>query len=110
MSQKRGCCNNNCKAYKDHEKFKHDVNFCPNCGQKLESVCGSHSCNMVMGEDPHKYCRKCQAKRDDRRDKAKNYIAGASAGIAGGAALVAKHGGPALEQAKKIAAILANRR
>lgn len=110
MSQKKGCSNNECGAYRKHEKFKHQLHYCPSCGQKLDSVCSSGSCNTFMEEDPHKYCRKCQARRDDRRQRAKNTIAAAGVVITGSTAFVAKYGEPALEQGKKIVAILANRR
>ncbi len=70
MSDKRikGCPNDKCDDYKKI-KYKAEDRFCKSCGTELIFVC-SKCWTPLAGDDPKKkICAKCEAKREDRKEK-----------------------------------------
>ncbi len=81
MGRVKGCINKKCKANKNMVKYKENEETCPECGLELSLVCKSKKCHTVLGETDGKYCMRCKAIKDDKKDKLKQ-----SAGEVGGLA------------------------
>jgi len=95
MGKIKGCSNETCVAHKKKTTYKESDKFCPKCGNALTLVC--KDCKTQLSSDKDKYCLRCHAKRDDKKDKVKI--------IGGGAALAL--GGVVLSFGKKAIGIAA---
>lgn len=96
MGKIKGCGNESCEAQKKKITYKESETFCSKCGSPLIYVC--KDCYTQLPNDTEKYCVRCLAKHEDRKDKAKKFAAGALA--VGGVILT--YGKKALDIAKKI--------
>lgn len=84
----KGCPNEECARNSKKHLYKADEHYCVECGSKLVYVC--RDCfGPLAGDDPSVVlCRRCQGKRDDRREKAVKVagsVATAVVGVAYGA-------------------------
>lgn len=70
-NRKKACTNENCRTYK-RTKYSSKINYCPECGTQLVFVCKAHKCfkPLDISQPKHPYCVECEAKRQDRLDKA----------------------------------------
>jgi len=74
MKVTKGCGNELCMAHKKKETYKEIESFCSKCGNSLVYVC-KDCYTQLQGKD-EKYCVRCAAKHDDRKDKAKKVVVG----------------------------------
>lgn len=65
----KGCGNESCEAHKRKITYKETETFCSKCGKKLVFVC--KDCYTQLPNDDEKYCVRCNAKHEDRKDEAK---------------------------------------
>lgn len=98
MGKIKGCGNESCEAYKKKLTYNESEAFCSKCGNPLVYVC--KDCYTQLPVDTDKYCVRCAAKHEDRKDKAKKVMVSV-----GGVALavgvgVLKFGKKALDVAK----------
>lgn len=96
MGKIKGCGNESCEAHNKKITYKESEAFCSKCGTPLVYVC--KDCYTQLPDDTEKYCVRCLAKHEDRKDKARKVGSGALA--AGGVILT--FGKKALDVAKKI--------
>ena len=95
MGRVKGCVNEECITHLKNIKYKETENFCSKCGVGLVQVCKGHNCYTFLEENDGKYCVRCQAKRDDNKDKVKK-----AATYVGGMAVAA--GGCAVKSGKNV--------
>lgn len=100
MAKIKGCGNEACEANKKKITYKETESFCSKCGSPLVYVC--KDCYTQLPDDTEKYCVRCLAKHDDRKDKAKKVIAGVGSGAAAIGLAVLAGGKKALELAKNL--------
>ncbi len=105
----KGCPNEGCARNAKKHLYKADEHYCVECGSKLVYVCRGRDCfRPLVSDDPSvTLCAHCQAKRDDRLQRARNTaaaVAGGAAGVAAGAKLVVGHYGPAIVKGAKLVA------
>lgn len=74
MKVTKGCGNESCVAHKKKEIYKDGESFCSKCGNSLVYVC--KDCYTQLQSNGEKYCVRCSAKHDDRKDKAKKVVVG----------------------------------
>lgn len=87
MKQAKGCGNEKCNANKKKITYKSDDFFCSKCGQDLIIVC--KKCRIPLPEDcKDAYCVRCEAEREDKKEKAKDTAKKAGAGVAAVGSLV----------------------
>lgn len=80
MKQAKGCGNTKCVANSKKISFKSDDKFCPKCGENLIIVC--KKCRVPLPEGcTDAYCVRCEAEREDRKDKAFDVAKKAGAGV-----------------------------
>jgi hypothetical protein len=99
----KGCPNHDCdkNRFMFHFKDKDDVNYCPECGTKLQQVCKSDSCYTFFNDPKRLYCAGCAAKRADKKEKGRTRV-GASAATALTAGVVVTRGKDIVRVASKI--------
>ena len=97
MGTVKGCINENCIARQKQTRYKTTDEFCSKCGNKLSYVCAD--CFKQLPDDSQKYCITCAAKRNDKKDAAKN----AAAKIGG---VVLTVGGAVLSAGKIVADVM----
>lgn len=95
MGRVKGCVNEECVTHLKKIKYKETENFCSKCGVGLVYVCKGHNCYTFLEENDGTYCVRCQAKRDDNKDKVMK-----AAAQVGGIAVAA--GGFAVKGGKKV--------
>ena len=71
MGRVKGCVNEKCIAHEKKVLYEETEEYCSKCGVKLEYVCKTKKCYTFLEKSDGKYCIKCQAKKDDRKDDAK---------------------------------------
>lgn len=100
MGKIKGCGNESCEAHKKKRTYKESEAFCSKCGRPLVYVC--KDCYTQLPVDIYKYCVRCLAKHEDRKDKAKKVAArvGGGALVVGG--VMIKYGKKALDVVKKV--------
>jgi len=100
MGKIKGCSNDSCKAHKKKIIYKESEGFCSTCGSPLVYVC--KDCYTQILKKDTKYCVRCLAKQEDRKDKNKKM----AVKIGGGALTVGVGiltlGKKAIDIAKKI--------
>lgn len=97
MEKIKGCGNESCESHKKKLTYKDSEAFCSKCGSPLVYVC--KDCYTQLPTDTDKYCVRCLAKHEDKKDKFKKV----AAGVGGGALLV---GGVILKYGKKAFAVV----
>ena len=100
MGKIKGCGNESCETHKKKITYKESEAFCSKCGSLLVYVC--KDCYTQLSDDTEKYCVRCLAKHEDRKDKAKKVAAGAGGGTLAVGGIIKKKKKKALDMAKKI--------
>ncbi len=100
MGKIKGCGNESCEAHKKKITYKESEVFCSKCGRPLVYVC--KDCYTQLPDDTDKYCLRCLAKHEDRKDKAKKVAAGVSGGALVVGGVIVKYGKKALDVVKII--------
>jgi hypothetical protein len=77
MGKIKGCGNEACETHKKKITCKESEAFCSKCGSPLVYVC--KDCYTQLPDDTEKYCVRCLAKHEDRKDKAKKVVGSALA-------------------------------
>ncbi len=80
MGKIKGCGNESCETHKKKITYKESEAFCSKCGSPLVYVC--KDCYTQLPDNSEKYCVRCVANREDRRDKTKKIVAGVGSGAA----------------------------
>lgn len=80
MGKVKGCINEACISNQKKITFKEVENYCSKCGDKLFYVC--RECYTQLPDDADKYCERCIAKKQDRKDHAKENALKIGAAIA----------------------------
>lgn len=70
----KGCVNEKCIVHKKKISYKESEDYCSKCGDKLSYVC--KKCYTFLEDNSEKYCVRCLAERQDRKDKAKKVVGG----------------------------------
>ena len=83
MEKIKGCGNESCEAHQKKLICKESEAFCSKCGRPLVYVC--KDCYTQLPPDTDKYCVRCLAKHEDRKDKAKKVAAWVSGTVGTGA-------------------------
>lgn len=97
MGKIKGCGNESCEAHKKKFNYKESEAFCSKCGRPLVYVC--KDCHTQLSDDTKKYCIRCFAEHEDRKDKVKRIAAGGALAVGG---VILTFGKKALDVAKKI--------
>ena len=100
MRKIKGCCNESCEAHKKKITYKESEAFCSKCGSPLVYVC--KECHTQLSDDAKKYCVRCFAEHEDRKDKAKKVAAGVGGGALAVGGIILTYGKKAFDVAKKI--------
>lgn len=67
MRKNKGCVNESCEAHKKKIEYKNVESFCSKCGFPLVYVC--KDCYMQLPDENEKYCIRCIAKHQDKKEK-----------------------------------------
>lgn len=70
----KGCYNLTCKNYRKEVKFKQADNFCPNCGKELVYVCASCFEKIEDMGATVRFCKECESKRAEKKEKIKTGV------------------------------------
>lgn len=70
MKRVKGCINEGCIANQGKNNFKDADDYCSKCGNMLYHVC--KECYTQLPDDAAKYCERCLAKKQDRKDHMKD--------------------------------------
>lgn len=70
MGRVKGCMNESCLANQKSITYKEENDYCPKCGNKLYNVC--KKCYTQLPDNAARYCVRCIAEKQDRKDKAKD--------------------------------------
>lgn len=79
MGKIKGCANESCVANNKKITYKESETFCSRCGNPLFFIC--KDCHTQLPGDSQKYCVRCLAEHEDRKDKAKKFAAGVGSGV-----------------------------
>lgn len=81
MRSVKGCINKKCVANQKKIIYKAADDYCSKCGNKLYDVC--RKCYTQLPDNSEKYCVRCLAEKQDRKDRNLKKAGGAAAlGIA----------------------------
>ena len=100
MGKIKGCGNESCEAHKKKITYKDSETFCSKCGDSLVYIC--KDCYTQMPDDTEKFCVRCLAKHEDRKDKAKKVAAGVGTGALAVGGVMFKYGKKALDVVRKV--------
>ena len=100
MGKNKGCGNESCEAHKNKIVYKETETFCSKCGNPLVCVC--KDCYTQLPNDIDKFCVRCAAKHEDRKEKAKKVAAGVGGGAVAFAGVTFTCGKKVFEVVKKI--------
>lgn len=100
MGKIKGCGNEACEAFKKKTTYKETEGFCSKCGCVLAYVC--KDCHTQLPDDTKKYCVRCLAEHEDRKDKAKKVAAGIGGGALAMGGVAFKYGKKAFTVIRKI--------
>lgn len=100
MGKIKGCGNESCEAQKKKITYKQSEAFCSKCGSLLVYVC--KDCHTQLPDDAKKYCVRCFAEHEDRKDKAKKLAAGVGGGALAVGGVIFTYGKKVFDVAKKI--------
>ena len=85
MRKNKGCSNESCQAYKKKRNYKETESFCSECGRPLVYVC--KKCYKQLPTDAEIYCVRCEAEREDSKNKGIKFWGG-GVGLISGIGLV----------------------
>ena len=74
MGRVKGCINETCIANQKKFTFKEVDDYCSKCGNTLYYVC--KKCHTQLPDDSEKYCMRCLAEKQDRKDSALTIASG----------------------------------
>ena len=100
MGKIKGCGNESCETHKKKITYKESEAFCSKCGSPLVYVC--KDCHTQLPDDAKKYCVRCFAEHEDRKDKAKKLAAGVGGGALAAGGVIFTYGKKVFDVAKKI--------
>ena len=100
MGKIKGCGNESCEAHKKKITYKESEVFCSKSGSMLIYVC--KDCYTQLSDDAEKYCVRCLAKHEDRKDKVKKVAVGVGEGALVVGGVILTYGKKVLDVAKKI--------
>ena len=100
MGKIKGCGNESCETHKKKITCKESEAFCSKCGSPLVYVC--KDCHTQLPDDAKKYCVRCFAEHEDRKDKAKKLAAGVGGGALAVGGVIFTYGKKVFDVAKKI--------
>ena len=100
MGKIKGCGNESCETHKKKITYKESEAFCSKCGSPLVYVC--KDCHTQLPDDAKKYCVRCFAEQEDRKDKAKKLAAGVGGGELAVGGVIFTYGKKVFDVAKKI--------
>ena len=100
MRKIKGCGNESCESHTKKITYKESEAFCSKCGNSLVYVC--KDCRTQLPDDGKKYCVRCFAEHEDRKDKAKKVAAGVGTGALAFGGVLFTYGKKAFDVAKKI--------
>ncbi len=100
MGKIKGCGNESCETHKKIITYKESEAFCSKCGSPLVYVC--KDCHTQLPDDAKKYCVRCFAEHEDRKDKAKKLAAGVGGGALAVGGVIFTYGKKVFDVAKKI--------
>ena len=100
MGKIKGCGNESCETHKKKITYKESEAFCSKCGSPLVYVC--KDCHTQLPDDATKYCVRCFAEHEDRKDKAKKLAAGFGGGALAVGGFIFTYGKKVFDVAKKI--------
>lgn len=100
MGKIKGCSNESCVAHEKKIAYKESEGFCSKCGSVLVYVCKDY--HTQLPDDAKKYCVRCLAEREDRKDKAKKVAAGVGGGALAVGGVMFKYGKKTFDVVKKI--------
>lgn len=100
MGKIKGCGKESCEAHKKKITYKNSEAFCSKCGSPLVYVC--KDCYTQLPDDTDKYCVRCLAKHEDRKDKTKKVAAGVGGVALAVGGVILTYGKKAFDVAKKI--------
>lgn len=81
MGRVKGCINKTCVANQKKITYIKSDEYCSKCGNEIFYVCSE--CYTQLPDDSEKYCVRCHAEKQDRKDRALKIAGGivATAGI-----------------------------
>ena len=100
MGSIKSCGNEACEAFKKKITYKETEGFCSKCGSVLAYVC--KDCHTQLPDDTKKYCVRCLAEHEDRKDKAIKVVAGVGSGALALGGVAFKYGKKAFTVVRKI--------
>lgn len=99
MRMIKGCGNESCVAHKKKITYKETETYCSKCGKSLVFVC--KDCYTQLPDDDEKYCVRCNAKHEDRKEEAKKVVAGVGVGALAVGGIILKVGKKTFEIVSK---------
>ena len=100
MGKNKGCGNELCESHKKKITYKNSEAFCSKCGSPLVYIC--KECYTQLPDDTDKYCVRCLAKHEDRKDKAIKVAAKVGGGALAVGGVILTYSKKALDLAKNI--------
>ena len=91
MHKVKGCLNQECSDYKKKVKYKEKDSFCKSCGRRLSYVC-KKCYTQIPQESIGRLCVRCEAGRQDLKDKVIKWGKSAGAAAAGIVAIIFYNG------------------
>lgn len=79
MGRVKGCINETCVANQKKITYKEADDYCSKCGNKLYYVC--KECYTQLPDDSEKYCVRCLAEKQDRKDHTLKIAGGVVAAV-----------------------------
>lgn len=80
--RKKGCPNEACERHQNKIMLKASEEFCPKCGTRLIFVCSKCFNEIEDIDSKHKICKLCEAKEQEKKDKAVGGVKKAGKGVA----------------------------
>ena len=99
MRMIKGCGNESCVAHKKKITYNETETYCSKCGKSLVFVC--KDCYTQLPDDDEKYCVRCNAKHEDRKEEAKKVVAGVGVGALAVGGIILKFGKKTFEIVSK---------
>ncbi len=79
MAKIKGCSNVSCQTHQKKITYKESEAFCSKCGTPLIYVC--KDCYTQLSDGGEKYCVRCRAQHEDRKDKRNKIVVHAGGAI-----------------------------
>lgn len=69
----KGCTNASCERNIKKHKYKASDNYCTLCGSNLVFVCSGCFSKIEDNGPHHKFCKRCEEIREERKEKVKDF-------------------------------------